>query len=92
MTMFFISPYLTNIMFLITIYMSGFQHVQMKRPNPITNMQFFLMVFSMVMVIVVAFYNRVNPWLSLAFFLAGAASLATAVRQLRFMPPLKPIE
>ena len=92
MTVFFISPYLTNIMFLITIYVSGFQHVQMKRPNPVTNIQFFLMVFGMVMIIVVALYNSVNPWLSLAFFLAGAASLATAIRQLLMMPPMKPIE
>ena len=35
--MVFIPVWVTNILFMITIYLSGFQHVRLRRPNPITN-------------------------------------------------------
>jgi hypothetical protein len=65
--MVFIPAWVTNILFMITIYLSGFQHVRLRRPNPITNIQFFMIAFALVMIVIVTFYNRVNPWLSLAF-------------------------
>jgi hypothetical protein len=60
MTMFYVSPYITNTLFL--------------------------------MVLVVALYNTVNPWLSLVFFLMAAASLIVVIRQHRMLPPRKKFE
>ena len=63
--MIFIPAWVTNVLFFVTFYLSGFQHVQLRRPNPITNLQFFMMAFSLLMIVIVALYNRTNPWLSL---------------------------
>jgi hypothetical protein len=90
--MVFIPAWVTNVLFLINVYLSGFQHVQLRRPNPITNIQFVMMAFSLVMIVVVALYNRVDPWLSLIFFLTAVASLGWMIRQLRTLPPLKSFE
>jgi Ca2+/Na+ antiporter len=91
-TVFYISPYITNVIFIVTVYLSGFQHVQLRRPNPFTNIQFIMMAFCLVMVLVVAFYNRVSPWLSLAFFLIAVGCLAYMYRQLRMLPPMRSFE
>ncbi len=88
----FISPYITNIIFLVTVYLSGFQHVQLRRPHPITNLQFFMMAFCLAMMLVVALYNRENAWLSLAFFVIALASLGLMIRQHRMLPPMKQFE
>jgi hypothetical protein len=88
----FISPYITNVIFLATVYLSGFQHVQLKRPNPIMNLQFFMMAFSLAMMLVVALYNKTNPWLSSGFFLLAVASLGFMIRQLRMLPPMRQFE
>jgi hypothetical protein len=85
--MVFIPAWVTNVLFLINVYLFGFQHVQLRRPNPITNIQFVMMAFSLVMIVIVALYNRVDPWLSLIFFLAAVASLGWMIRQ-----PLKSFE
>jgi hypothetical protein len=90
--MFFVPAWISNILLLITCYLSGFQHVQMKRPNPVTNIQFVMMVFSLLMILIIAFYNRENPWLSLAFFLIAVGSFALTIRQHRMLPPRKPFE
>ena len=90
--MFFIPAWITNFLFLITCYLSGFQHVQLKRANPITNIQFFMMAFALVMVLIVALYNRENPWLSLGFLVIAIASLGLMIRQHRMLPPLRRFE
>ena len=48
--------------------------------------------FSLLMVLVITLYNRVNPWLSLGFFLIAAGSLGLMIRQLRMLPPMKRFE
>jgi hypothetical protein len=92
MSMIFIPSWVTNVMLLITCWISGFQLVQMKRANPVTNIQFVMIVFSMLMVLITALYNKTNPWLSLVFFLIAAVNLTVTIRQLRMMPPMKRIE
>jgi len=66
--MFFIPTWISNVLLLVTCWLSGFQLVQLKRANPVMNIQFVMIVFSMLMVLIVALYNRTNPWLSLLFF------------------------
>jgi fatty acid desaturase len=90
--MIFIPAWITNILFFVTFYLSGYQHVQLRRPNPITNLQFFIMVFCLVMIVIVALYNSENPWLSLSFFLVAVAGLGLMVRQHRMLPPMKSFE
>jgi len=90
--MVFIPVWVTNILFMITIYLSGFQHVRLRRPNPITNIQFFMIAFALVMIVIVTLYNRVNPWLSLALFVTSVVSLGMMIRQHRMLPPMKIFE
>jgi hypothetical protein len=90
--MFFIPTWITNVVLLIVCYLSGFQHFRLRRPNPVTNLQFFMMASSLLMVLIVTLYNRENPWLSLAFFLMAVGCLGLMIRQLRMMPPMRPIE
>ncbi len=90
--MFFVSPYITNVILLVTIVLSGVQHARLKRHNPVTNVQFGMMVFCMTLVVVVALYNRAEPWLSLAFFTVAVGCLMIMLRQQRMMPPTNAIE
>lgn len=90
--MIFIPSWCSNILLLVTVYLSGFQHVQLKRPNPVTNIQFFMMIFCMFMIVVITLSNKRNPWVSLVFFLIAVASFVTMIRQHRMLPPMKPIE
>jgi hypothetical protein len=90
--MFFIPTWLSNVLLMITIYISGFQHVQLRRKNPVANLQFVMMAFSLLMILLIALYNRESPWLSLAFFAISVLSLALMVRQFRMMPPLRSME
>ena len=87
-----ISPYITNTLFLAVCILSALQHYQHDRPNPVTNLQFAMIVFGMVMVLVVALCNDISPWLSLAFFVIAAASLIFMIRQHRMLPPRKRFE
>jgi hypothetical protein len=90
--MFFVPAWITNFLFLITCYLSGFQHVQLRRPNPVTNIQFFMMAFSLLMVVIVALYNRENRWLSTGFLAIALGSLGLMIRQLRLLPPMRRFE
>lgn len=90
--MIFIPAWITNFLFLITCYLSGFQHVQLKRPNPVTNLQFVMMAFSLLMVVIVAFYNRENRWLSMVFLVTAVGSLGLMIRQHRMLPPSRHFE
>lgn len=90
--MIFVPAWITNILYLLTFCISAFQHWQLKRPNPVTNIQFFMMVFCLAMMLTVTLYNRENPWLSLGLFLAAMAGLELMVRQNRMLPPMKPFQ
>jgi hypothetical protein len=90
--MFFIPGWISNILLFITIVISAIQHVVLKRANPVTNLQFFMIAFALVMILVITFHNRDNPWLSLAFFAIAAGSLAYMIRQQRMLPPSRAFE
>ncbi len=85
--MFFIPGWISNILFMITIYISGYQHVRMKYRNSVKNLQFFIVFLSLVMIVLSALYSRESPWLSLAFFVVAVVDLVVILRQRRFMPP-----
>lgn len=90
--MVFIPTWVPNVLLLVTCWLSGFQLVQMKRANPVMNIQFIMIVFSLLMVLIITLYNKTNPWLSLLFFLIAAGNLGVMIRQHRMLPPMKPFE
>jgi hypothetical protein len=90
--MFFVPTWVTNFILLGTCWLSGYQLVQMRRQNPVTNIQFCMIIFCLLLVLIVALYNRVNPWWSLAFFLISVAGLGIMIRQHRMLPPMKRFE
>ncbi len=92
MRMLFVPGWISNVLFIITCYLAGYQHVQLRQANPVLNLQFLMIVFSLVMVLVVVFCNRIDPWLSLAFFVISAGGLAVMIRQHRMLPPNKNFE
>ena len=87
--MVFIPAWISNILFMITIFIAGYQHVLLKRRNPVTNLQFTMVVFAMLMIIVDTLFNRENPWLSLGFFVTAVICLGLMIRQHRTLPPTK---
>jgi hypothetical protein len=90
--MFFIPTWVPNVLLLVTCWLSGFQLVQMKRANPVMNIQFIMIVCSLLLVLIITLYNKTNPWLSLLFFLIAAGNLGVMIRQHRMLPPMKPFE
>jgi predicted neutral ceramidase superfamily lipid hydrolase len=90
--MIFIPAWVTNFLFFATFYLSGFQHVQLRRQNPVMNIQFVMCVLSLAMIVVVALYNRESPWISLAFLIIAVSSLGLMIRLHRQLPPLRTFE
>ncbi len=90
--MFFIPIWITNFLLMGTAWLAGYQLVQMKRANPVLNIQFIAVVFCLLMMLIVALYNKTNPWLSLAFLLIAVGTLTVMIRQHRLLPPRKPFE
>ena len=90
--MFFIPIWVTNVLFLAAAVLAGVQHSQMNRENPVLNIQFGVMSFAIVMMVLVTLYNYENPWVALAFFLMAIGSLLLTIRQQRMMPPRKRFE
>ena len=84
--------WISSVLFLVTCYVSGFQHVQLKRVRSVMNLQFFMMVFSLAMIWVNAVYNHDTPWLSLAFLLIAVGSLSLMIHQFRRMPARLPFQ
>ena len=85
--MVFIPSWTSNILLLLTCWLSGYQLVKRGRPNPVATIQFFMVVFSLLMVLLVVFYNnKGNPWLSLVFLLIAVGSLGVMIRQHRMLP------
>jgi Ca2+/Na+ antiporter len=66
--------------------------VQLQRPNPLVVLQFYMVLFCLLLMLLVAFYNRVNPWLSLGFFVLAVINISVILRQHRMLPPRKRIE
>lgn len=85
--MFFVPTVVTNVIFLGTFYLSVFQYVRMREIKPTFTLQFFIALFSLIMVLVVAFENGKNPWLSDGFLVIAVICLATIWRQMRYLPP-----
>ncbi|HYZ21179.1 MAG TPA: hypothetical protein VE690_03375, partial [Rhodopila sp.] len=81
--MIFIPGWITNILLLVTAGLSIYQLRRLFRPNPATAAQFWLVIFCLVMVLVVTFTARRDPWLSLGFFVTALACLAFIIRQHR---------
>ncbi len=88
--MFMIPGWIANILFLVTCYVSAFQHVQLKRINPVKNLQFFMMAFSLTMLWLNVMYGYETPWRSLAFFLTAVGGLGLMIYQFRRMPAKLP--
>jgi hypothetical protein len=89
--MFFIPIWIPNVLFLLSCVLSGQQHWRLNRENPFATVQFGVIVFSMIMILVVVLYTRAHPdpWMSLVFFLIAAATFVFTLRQFRMMPPRK---
>jgi tetrahydromethanopterin S-methyltransferase subunit E len=92
--MFVISPFFIIPFFIAAAAISGWQLVRMGRDNPLTGMQFWLIIFCIVMMLVVNLTERKggHPWLSLVFFLLAVATLSFVIRQNRLVPPRRRIE
>lgn len=88
--MFMIPGWIANTVFLVTCYVSGFQHAKLARRNPILNIQFFMMAFSLVMLWLNLMYSYESPWVALGFFLLAAGSLGLMIYQFRRMPAKLP--
>jgi hypothetical protein len=92
--MVFIPTWIINLLFLSTCILAAYQHWRLNRENPVTNLQFVVMVVSILMIVVVLLYTRhhANPWVTLGFFLIAVAGLFLVVRQQRMLPPSKAFE
>ncbi len=90
--MFFVPALITNFIFIGTVYLCIFQLVKLKHDNPVLHLQFIMGVFSLVMIVVVALYNRTDPWLSMGFLVVAVVSATVMYRQLRWLPPSKPLD
>jgi hypothetical protein len=84
---FFIPTWVTNILLLITCFLSIYQHLRLRPQNPIANLQFIMVVFALATLLINTLYNREDPRLSVALFVISVASLALMIRQLRMLPP-----
>ncbi len=89
---FYIPHWLTNIVFLVTCYLAGFEHVQLRRENPVMNIQFFTMFFSLGMIFYIVISTDVSPLWSMIYFALAAGSFALMFYYLRRLPPRKPFE
>jgi c-di-AMP phosphodiesterase-like protein len=90
--MIFIPTWTSNFLLLGVCWLSGYQLVQLQRANPILTIQFGMVVFGLLMVLIITLYNKHNPWLSLVFFLIAITCLLVMLRQHRMLPPKKPLQ
>jgi tetrahydromethanopterin S-methyltransferase subunit E len=90
--MIFIPTWTSNFLFLGTCWLSGYQIVQLKLANPIPTIQFGMVVFCLLMVLITTLKNKHDPWLSLVFFLIAIACLLVMLRQQRLLPPRRRLE
>ncbi len=92
--MIFIPIWITNLLLLFACGFSSYQHSRLNRENPIATLQFGIIVFSIIMIVVVVVFTRFhhNAWASLAFFVIAAATFFLSYRQFRMLPPSKVFE
>jgi hypothetical protein len=90
--MFFIPIWITNVLFLISCVIAGYQHTRFNRENPFLNQQFITIVVSLILIVVNVLYNHVNVWLTLVIFLLSVIGLIMTLRQQRMLPPNKAFE
>jgi hypothetical protein len=90
--MILVPAWIPNVLFLITCVLSSYQHVQLRRPNTVMNIQFLMIAFCIAMIITTALYARTNAWLSLALLLIAVGCLGFILRQHRMLPPNKMFE
>ncbi len=83
----FFPTWVANVLWMLTVYLAIFEHVRLRFDNPVANLQFIMIVVSLVMIILNTMYNRQSPWLSLGFVVIACASLLLMIRQLRRLPP-----
>jgi hypothetical protein len=88
--MFMVPGWIASTLFLITCYISGFQHTKLARRNPILNIQFIMMAFSLVMILLNVMYSYESPWVALGFLLVAVGSLSLMIHQFRRMPATLP--
>lgn len=92
MSMIVIPKIVTNLLFIAVVVLSGWQHVRMRRANPILNAQFGMMILGIVMMLAVIFLNTATSWTSLVFFLIAVAAMWFVWRQNRMVPPRRSFE
>jgi Ca2+/Na+ antiporter len=89
--MVFVPAWIPNLMLLVSCVICAIQHLQLKRANPVTNLQFVTIVFSILMMLFIAFHRRTDPWLSWGFLLIATGTLVLTLRQNRKLPPSRRI-
>ncbi len=89
--MFFVPAWITNFILLGVAWLSGYHMLQMHRVNPLTLVQFWIIPACLAVTLAVAWFNRVNPWLSMGFCAVAIGILVFIVRQHRMLPPRKRI-
>ncbi len=87
-----ISPIFIIPLFIAAAAVSCWQMVRIPRDNPITGMQFWVVVFCIVMMLLTIFLGRGDPWYSAGFFAVAVATLLLVLRQNRMVPPRNRIE
>lgn len=90
--MIYIPTWIANTLLFITCYLSGFQHVQMKYANPVTNLQFFMVAFTLLAILFIATRSDVSPVMSMVYFVVSALCLGLMIRQHRYLPPRQSFE
>ncbi len=82
-----ISPGFIIPFFLAAAAVACWQLVRIPRANPLIGMQFWAVLFCIVMMLLTNFLSHRNPWLSAGFFIVAVATLLLVLRQNRMVPP-----
>ena len=90
--MFVVPLWIINPILLVTCWLSVYQLSQLRRANPVPTLQFFMVIFSLGLLIAITFHRHPISWITLAVFLIAVVDLAIMVRQHRMLPPRKPLE
>lgn len=82
-----IPPILIIPLFIAAAAVSCWQLVRIPRDNPIVGLQFWAVVFCIVMMLLTIFLGRGDPWFSVGYFAVAVATLLLVLRQNRMVPP-----
>jgi hypothetical protein len=89
--MIFVPLWITNFILLGTCWLSGYQLVQLRRANPIPTVQFMMILFCLLVVLVGAIESKGKPWLSVVLLVIAIVNLVVMLRQHRLLPPRNPL-